>query len=97
MMGTKSAPGQNQAALRNDANGLLDEALVDDVGCALYLRAESLLMVATGQVKCPHCPTAFACVEPLGKNTGGDAVPCPDCGWTTTREQYHRSWAHAPI
>src|SRR5258708_28782977 len=37
---------------QNDARGLVDETLVDDVGLALYLRCESVLLVSAGRIKC---------------------------------------------
>ncbi len=42
---------------RDDARGLVDDALIDAVGFALYQLCESILMVtARNRVPCPQCP-----------------------------------------
>lgn len=89
---------------QNDASGATDETLVDDVGLGLLLRCRSLVMVYEGRVDCPRCRTDFRCVRPLVPTGTGEAMsseveaqPCPTCGWTTTKKQYHRSWKHADL
>lgn len=89
---------------QNDARGTTDETLVDDVGLGLFLRCQSLVMVYGGRVKCPRCRTDFRCVNPLVPTGTGEAMssevealPCPACGWTTTKKQYHHSWKHADL
>ncbi len=101
------APKVRQDKIRrvyeNDATGLTDEALVDDTGWALYARCDSLLMVNRGEVKCPVCATRFSCVSAIGGKGAAPmasemtCAPCPTCGWTTTKKQYHYSWKHADL
>lgn len=76
---------------RNDAAGITDETLIDDVGLALYLRCSAILMHAAGKALCPNCREFISF-------TGGvmhepDALlRCPDCGWETTFQRYRDSY-----
>jgi hypothetical protein len=41
---------------QNDARGLIDEELIDEVGWALYSRCQSILWVTDrNRVPCPRC------------------------------------------
>lgn len=64
------APKVRQHQIRrlyeNDARGIVDTTLIDDVGLALFLRCESLLMIWRGEVRCPVCRTRFVCVHSPG-------------------------------
>lgn len=80
---------------QNDARGLVDPALVDDVGMALYLRCESVLLVSSGMVKCPECRTTFATHWHASHPEA--AIVCPTCSWATTSGQYHASWRHQDL
>ncbi len=86
----KLRPDRLRRLYINDANGLTDDALVDDVGWTLYLRCESVLLVCAGSVKCPRCKAAFLCVRYHDK-APHQVFPCPECGWTTTEAEYTRS------
>ena len=92
------APKVRQAKIRqlyeNDARGLIDEALIEDVGIALYSRCHSILQVSSKQIECPRCLHIFQ-VGPASANTVFD---CPNgCGWSITAEQYHNSWRHQDL
>jgi hypothetical protein len=76
---------------QNDARGLVDEALIDEVGIALYARAQSILLVTNAKVRCPRCRSVFH----VGwEHEDDDAIACPadGCTWETTYYQYRRSW-----
>ena len=64
-----------------DAKGIYDEDLLDEVGCHLLARIESIMVVTRtyhGQVKCPLCPKV---VEANLLSEG--PIAC-DCGWVST-------------
>ena len=69
----------------NDAQGILDRTLIDEVGYALYARCESVWIVT--ERRCPQCTARCARSE--------DEEPilsCPNCGWSTTWKAYKRSY-----
>lgn len=80
---------------QNDVLGAIDEALVDEVGLALLLRCQSILLVSNRQMRCPRCGAllAFAAWDTA------DPIPCPTpaCGWQTTGEHYHATWRHQDL
>jgi hypothetical protein len=85
------APRISQAKIRQlyqqDAQGIVDEELIDEVGIALYARAESIILVSNRRLRCPRCRTVFY--------LGDDAViACPgeDCGWEATFQVCRNSW-----
>lgn len=85
-----------QRLYENDARGLIDEILIQDVGIGLYLRCKSVLQVSSGQVPCPHCATVFAMKEAV-ESSASDILCCPCCAWATTRAAYHTSWRHQDL
>lgn len=80
-------PQQLRRLYERDAQGLLDDDLLDEVGYALYSRCQSILHVTdamNGRVHCPECDTIIP-------HQGGDPaalVRCPACGWSTPWEAY---------
>jgi hypothetical protein len=78
---------------RQDAQGIVDEGLIDEVGTALYARCQSILLVSNGQVRCPRCGEVFE-VGWGSEHEDDDMIPCPaeGCGWWTTYRRYHDSW-----
>ncbi len=68
-----------------DARGIADEALIDDVGCALYLRCRSILAVTEavqGRVACPRCARTIQRREKgSGEQSRAERLLCPDCEW----------------
>ena len=69
----------------NDARGIVDADLIDEVGYAIYARCESVWMVT--ERRCPACKGKCERSE--------DAEPlltCPACGWSTTWKAYKRSY-----
>lgn len=80
-----------------DARGLTDEDLIEDVGCALYLRCRSILTATAavrGQVDCPYCGGNIRRTE--GGNSArsfAEILLCADCGWQLSWGDYWRSFA----
>lgn len=75
---------------QNDARGIHDEELIDEVGYPILVRCESILMVTLamkGLVTCPTCSATFARSGPKE-----ELLDCPDCDWQLTWEDYHRSF-----
>jgi hypothetical protein len=83
----------------SDAQGLLDEDLLDDVGTMLLQRCQSILAVADaqkGQVHCPRCERQGH-ISPIERqHTRGDPrdllLVCVRCGWQATWGEYHLSF-----
>jgi hypothetical protein len=74
-----------------DAQGIVDEPLIDRVGAALDARAESMLLVTRRQICCPRCGVVFD----LGDvRRDEDVVCCPEegCGWEATFRTCRNSW-----
>jgi ribosomal protein L37AE/L43A len=67
-----------------DACGIRDDELCDDVGSYLHARCETFYLVAHSQVICPGCGSVFR-VDRATTST------CPSCAWTTDRATYERS------
>ena len=82
-----------------EARGLAPAPLIDDVGLALLLRCESILLVSAGKVRCPACEperaTEYALQSPAGELSPNVAQHCPraGCDWSVTWREYHASWS----
>jgi hypothetical protein len=88
-----------------DAQGIVDEDLIDDVGTTLWVRCQAILEVAEakgGRVRCPRCerqePGARQ-QEPSiiqREHCPGDArdevLTCPRCDWQITWGEYAKSF-----
>jgi hypothetical protein len=82
---------------QNDARGTIDEALVEDVGWALFQRCQSILMVSRGQLECPRCGAVFSAPNIKPENPGFLGCPVPNCSWQTPLDEYHKSWRHQDL
>jgi hypothetical protein len=74
----------------NDARGILDEDLVQDVAIALYLRCQSILVATEaheGQATCPRCGGKIP--HDWNKNA---VITCAGCGWRTTWGAYFKTY-----
>lgn len=72
----------------NDALGIVDEELLDDVGIRLSLRCESIVKVMeaqNGRVSCPLCDSVMQRTEPL--------LECR-CGWSLPWITYWLTYRH---
>ncbi len=79
----------------DNAAGMLDEELLDDVAWTLYFRVRDVVRVSSSRVVCPHCTTEFE-VRWRGEDPQTTST-CPTCDWTTTAGTYHRSWEHQDL
>lgn len=70
----------------SDAQGRLDENLLDEVGWALYSRCDSFIHAreaSLGQVRCPVCG------GPVQHNRQAkEIMRCPGCGWECPVQAY---------
>ena len=76
----KVSPERIRKLYALDAQGVRDEALVDDVGVSLYARVDSILMVTSsnlGKAICVECRT-----EIPHNHDKAFVLVCPTCGWT---------------
>jgi len=77
-----------------DARGLVDDDLLNDVGWALFERCRSILLVSSSTIACPRCDTEFQ----FHAADAETIVACPaGCGWGISGEAYHRSWRHRDL
>ena len=90
------APRISQAKIwqlyQQDAQGIVDEELIDEVGTALYARAESIILVSNRRLRCPRCRTVFHLGDPLQADDAVIACPEEGCGWETTFQACRNSW-----
>jgi DNA-directed RNA polymerase subunit RPC12/RpoP len=82
-----------------DAQGIVDEALLDDVGITLLLRCRDIVTIdeaRRGRIKCPRCAKQkkrTLIVRAHGKGDVRDEViTCPECGWRITWGEYALSF-----
>src|SRR5262249_54966833 len=74
----------------NDARGLVDETLVDDVGIGLLLRCRSILIATEaheGRARCPRCE---GIIPHQWKKD--ETMLCSACGWQTTWGAYFKTY-----
>jgi hypothetical protein len=82
-----------------DAQGILDEELLDDVGFTLLLRCRDIITIDAarrGRVKCPRCAKQkrrTIIERAYGKGDVRDEViACSECGWQITWGEYALSF-----
>jgi hypothetical protein len=91
-----------------DAQGIVDQALIDDVGITLLLRCQAILDVAearAGRVKCPRCAgslpegkePAIIQRQPVKGDARDELLTCPACGWQITWGEYAKSYQHQQL
>lgn len=68
-----------------EAKGIHDDELIDEVGCALLARCESIRRVS--ERRCPFCGELLS-----GERTAESAVSCPACGWSARWQTYQNSY-----
>jgi len=79
----------------NDARGICDEELIDDVGYSLLARCESILAVteaAKGRAMCHGCGRVI-----LRSGEEDEVLRCEACGWEVTWRTYHKSYQHKQL
>jgi hypothetical protein len=81
----KVRPYKIRQLYENDAKGIVDQDLIDDVGYSLYARCEAIWMVT--ERRC------LKCKEKCHKSEGeGVTLTCPSCGWSIPWETFKRSY-----
>jgi hypothetical protein len=81
---------------QQDARGIMDEELIDEVGWALYSRCQSILWVTDrNRVSCPRCHQVIVC--PSERWSRDVPIVCPRCAWQATFGQWRDSWRHRDL
>jgi hypothetical protein len=83
-------PGKISRLYANDARGLVDEDVIDDVGASLILRCQSILVANEahgGRAECPRC----AAIIQHHRNKR-ERITCPACGWQTVWAYYAKTF-----
>jgi hypothetical protein len=86
----------------NDAQRIIDENLIDEVGFLLYGRAQNIIMAHDGQVHCPLCHHLFTTPWPwprsAQKGIDIESTHCPHChNWLLTGRHYRESLRQAGL
>jgi hypothetical protein len=82
-----------------DAQGILDEELLDDVGFTLLLRCRDIVTIdeaRRGKVRCPRCAkqkkrTIIDRIYVAG-DVRDEVITCSECGWQITWGEYALSF-----
>jgi endogenous inhibitor of DNA gyrase (YacG/DUF329 family) len=85
---------------QSDAEGRLDEELLNEVFFAFLARCQSILTVtaaAFGTVACPRCATAIVRVLTGSVEEKSETVACPSCAWSIAWPDYHRGYQHKQL
>jgi hypothetical protein len=75
-----------------DAQGIIDDDLIDEVGWALWERCDSILTVTAahyGHVRCPSCGTLIERQNPWSAD---ERVICGTCDWQIAWATYHQTY-----
>ena len=86
----KISPQKIRKLYEQDAKGIYDEELVEDVGISLYARVDSMLMVTSSNLGHPLCIECKAEI-PNSYQKGFISV-CPNCGWSIDIFEYRASY-----
>ncbi len=84
------SPVKIRRLYENDAQGIVDTDLIDDVAYSFYARCQSILTVTEashGRVKCPLC-------DKIITRRGGkeELLQCPDCTWEIIWGDYFKTY-----
>jgi hypothetical protein len=94
----KWAPRVRQIDVRRlyelEAQGRIDEELLDEVGIALYARCESFCISYDAYQGRVHCPRCDAIIE--HQRRPDDSLDCA-CGWHTTWQAYFQTIRHQQL
>jgi len=86
----KVPPEKIKKVYEQDAKGIYDDELVDDVGISLLARVDSMLMVTSsnlGKALCIECRTEI----PHNYNRNF-LLECPKCGWSMPFGEFNDSY-----
>lgn len=90
----------------SDANGIVDEELINEVGWSLWSRCDSIITVTCahyGRVTCPSCSTVIEHPLAITESTETasehsspwryeDIIQCRNCGWQLPWTAYHQTY-----
>jgi hypothetical protein len=89
------APRVRQDRIRQlyqrDAQGIVDETLIDEVGYALYSCCQSILHVSDATSGRVHCAQCDSIIHRQGSDPG-EELQCLHCGWETTWGTYYATY-----
>jgi hypothetical protein len=86
----KVSPYKIRRLYEQDAKGIRDDELLDDVGIGLYARCDSMLIVSKSNLGHPLC---FVCRTEMPHSWEKDFVlKCPNCDWSITLGEYQASY-----
>jgi len=91
----KVSPEKIKRLYDQDAKGIYDEDLVDEIGISLYARVDSMLMVTSsnlGKSICIECRT-----EIPHNYQRGFILKCPQCGWSMPFGEYNDSYKNQTL
>jgi hypothetical protein len=89
-------PWKVRQLYENDAQGLIDEGLIDDVAYGFYARCQSILTTYAaeqGTVTCPRCGAGI----PRRQRDEQELLRCPLGHWQVTWDAYWRSYRHKQL
>ena len=86
----KVPPEKIKKLYEQDAKGIYDEELVEDVGISLYTRVDSILMVTSSNLGKAIC---IDCRIEIPHNYQKDfLLECPKCGWSMHFGEFNDSY-----
>jgi hypothetical protein len=99
----KWAPKVSKAKIKRlytaDAEGIINEELIDEVGWGLWSRCDSILTVTAAHYGRVICPACGAVIENLSASTehptpwhDEDMIRCGSCGWQLLWAAYHQTY-----
>jgi hypothetical protein len=90
------APKVNRAKIQHlyasDAQGMIDEELLAEVGWALWSRCDSILTVTAAHYGRLNCPSCRSLIEHPGIWSDEDQILCAACGWQMPWAAYHQTY-----
>lgn len=76
----------------NEAKGILDEDLLNDVAYSLYARCESIIIATSAKHKKVICPVCKSHI--IRGNDRYEIIACPSCKWTVIWDDYYKSYCN---
>jgi RNase P subunit RPR2 len=85
-----------QRLYESDAQGLLDEDLLNEVHYAIYVRVCDMFEVREaqqyGRVKCRQCRAPITQPYRMGTRNKTNVLKCEQCGWQVTCGEFYKSY-----
>lgn len=82
---------------QNDAGGIVDEELLDDLGITLYCRCDGILNASDAAVGKVHCPGCANIIIRKASSDQYEQIRCAKCGWTIRWLDYQKSYQHKDL